>query len=191
MSGKVSFLIMGLVLAALCLGACGKKQTENPYGSLIAGLGDEEAYAFLTMDHEYFVCVTSDMVRDGGDGRQVSAACQVYYYAEGEVKNLGTVAGRGRAYPVSFSRDGIYAASEDSVEKYAVSEKEGILRLEKGVYRAVDSLSGSPCFTKMENGIRNEAEEDEYQELRKEYSRSQMIHFAFGASECLNEIIEW
>ena len=186
---KVKYLIMLTFIMLTCLTACGKK-AENPYGPTVAALGDDDAYAFLVMDYKYNVMVTSDMLYDSGTERQAAVYCDVYYYAGGDVKNLGTIMSSGTAYPISFSKDGIYAASGHSIEKYAVSEKDGMLYLEKGVYVTFDE-NGSEHYTCVLDGEETESTEQEFTEMTEEYASSQVIHFAYGAADCLNEMIRF
>jgi hypothetical protein len=150
----------------MCFTACGNEQKENPYGEIVEKLGDNDAYALLEMNYENNVLVTTDMVYDEGHESQAAVYCTVYYEVNDEAKELGTIMSDGTAYPISFSKDGIYAASGNSVEKYAISEKDGTLYLEKGSYG-----------------------EQEYQKLLEEYSTSCIIHFAYGVSDgCYNSI---
>ncbi|HHV12810.1 MAG TPA: hypothetical protein GXX75_21280 [Clostridiales bacterium] len=181
---------IGLALIIMGLTACSQKQMDNPYGNIVAGLGDNAAYAFLEMDYKYNVMVTSDGIYDEGEESQAAIYCDVYYYTGGEVKKLGTIMSDGTAYPVSFSKDGIFVASGHSVGKYVISEKEGILSLEKGVYEKFDSF-GNPSYTIIANGIEMESTESEYQEMQKEYAASQIIHFSYGSNGSINEIRKW
>jgi hypothetical protein len=182
---------MGLVLLCLILPACGQRQTEDPYGEVIAELEDDELYAILKMDYKNTVLVTTDLVYDEGSEQQAAISCDIYYCMDKEAKKLGTVTSDGTAYPVSFSKDGIFVGSGHSVEKYAISEKDGTLYLEKGVYMEYDK-NGNEHYICTENGEEAEATEQEYQELLDEYGVSSIIHFAYGASdECVNEIPEW
>ncbi len=165
MNGKKRMILGALILICICVTACGKKQVENPYGNIIGGLGDAYAYAFLVMDYDYNILVTSDMIYDEGTEKQASICCDVYYYSSGEAKNIGSIESEGTAYPLSFSKSGIFAASGNGIEKYVISEKDGSLYLEKET-----------------------SSTEEYEELLNEYSESQIIHFSYGASGCLNEI---
>lgn len=184
---KKSYLSMAvLIIMTVCLTACGR-QAENPYGTTIANLGDGDAYAFLVMDYKYNVMVTSDMLYDAGTEKQAAIYCDVYYYTGGEAKNLGTIMSDGTAYPISFSKDGIFAASGHKIEKYAVSEKDGMLYLEKGVYVKFDE-NGNEYYTCILGGEETESTEQEFMEMTEEYASSQVIHFAYGAADCLNEI---
>ena len=183
---KKNYLITLILIMAICLSACGRK-TENPYGAVVAGLGDDDAYAFLEMDYKYYVMVSSDMLYDTGTEKQAAIYCDVYYYADGETKNLGTIMSNGTAYPISFSDDGIFTASGHSVEKYAVSEKDGMLYLEKGVYVTFDE-NGNAYYTCVLNGEKTESSDQEFMEMTEEYAESQIIHFAYGAADCINHI---
>lgn len=184
MSKKSCFIIPVIIIMTLCLTACGGK-VENPYGTTVADLGDDDAYAFLEMDYDYNVMVSSDLLYDTGRENQAAVYCDVYYYTDGEAKNLGTIMSDGTAYPVSFSEDGIFTASGHSVEKYAVSESEGVLYVEKGVYVEYDE-NGNEHYTCVVNGEETESTEQEYMEMTEEYASSQVIHFAYGAADCLN-----
>lgn len=183
---KTICLTVCLICSAVCLAACGRK-VENPYGTAVASLGDNDAYAFLEMDYQYNVMATSDMLYDSGTEKQAAIYCDVYYYTGKEAKNLGSIMSDGTAYPISFSNDGLFAASGHSIEKYAVSEKEGILFLEKGAYIKLDE-NGNEYYTCVLNGEESESTEQEFLEMTEEYASSQVIHFAYGAADCLNHI---
>jgi len=187
MNGKKRMILGAFILICICVTACGKKQGENPYGNIIGGLGDAYAYAFLVMDYDYNILVTSDMIYDEGTEKQAAIDCDVYYYSSGEAKHIGSIESEGTAYPLSFSKSGIFAASGHSVEKYVISEKDGSLYLEKGIYETFDE-SGNTFYTSREGGEETSSTEKEYRELLNEYSESQIIHFSYGASGCVNEI---
>jgi hypothetical protein len=190
MQNKKRRFIIGLVFFCLLLSGCGQKQTENPYGEVIAELGDDELYAILKMDYKNTVLVTTDLVYDEGSEQQAAIGCDVYYCVNNGTKKLGSITGDGTAYPVSFSKNGIFVGSGHSAEKYAISEKEGTLYLEKGVYIDYDE-DGKEHYTWVKNGEETESTEQEYQELVDEYGAGSIIHFAYGASdECVNEIPE-
>lgn len=184
---KKKVMIAGLLILTMCIAACGKKQKENPYGAVVAELGDEDAYAFLDMDYKYYVMVSSDMLYDEGVEDQAAAYCTLYYYGNDEGVELGMVMSEGTAYPISFSKDGIFAASGHSIEKYAISEKEPELYLEKGVYIEYDE-NGNEHYTCVTNGKEEESNEKEYQKMSEEYGKSQVIHFSYGADGCINQI---
>lgn len=187
MKNKKIFVIISLIIATICLAGCGNKKEENPYGAVIAGLGDNEAYAILVMDHPYHVLVTSDLLYDAGIEKQAAAYCDVYYYEDHEAKKLGAIMSAGTAYPIAFSRDGIYAASGSSIEKYAISE-EGVLILEIGIYIKYDE-EGNESYSCMIDGKESDSTKQAYLELSEEYASAQVVHFAYGAADCLNEIM--
>lgn len=184
--------LMTLSMVCLCLAACGTAadaEDDNPYGSLIADLGDEDAYALLEMAYAHNVLVTSDTTYDAGAERQAAITCDVYYPAGTKPEKLGTLMSDGTAYPLSFSKDGIYAASGHRIEKYAISEKDGALYLEKGVYEIFDA-DGNARYTCVLGTEERDATAQEFTALAEEYAASQIIHFAYGASDgCLNHIL--
>jgi len=182
MNRKRKIVLFVAALMVLCFMGCGKNE-ENPYGAMVSELGDNDAYALLEMDYKYNVLVTSDMLYDEGNEKQAAIDCNIYYYAGNEVKSLGSIISNGTAYPVTFSKDGIFAASGHHVEKYAVSEKDGTLYLSEAVYEKFDE-NGNEYYTD-QNG--EAATEQEYLALTEEYSKSQIVHFAYGASDCVNE----
>lgn len=178
------------VILLLCLVSCGKASRENPYGDIVGGLDDNTAYAFLDMDYDNFVMASSDMLYDEGSENAAAVYCDIYYCVDGEPQKIGEVISEGTAYPISFSKDGIYAASGHMVEKYAVSEKEGRLYIEKGIYEEFDD-NGNALYRCVSDGLETESNEDEFRELLNEYSDSQIVHFSYGASGCVNEIRTW
>lgn len=189
MKNKKLFLIISLIVAILCFTACKDKKEENPYGAVIGGLGDNEAYAVLVMDHPYHVLVTSDLLYDAGIEKQAAAYCDVYYYQDSEAKKLGTIMSAGTAYPIAFSKDGIYAASGSSVEKYVISKEDGTLILEMGIYIKYDE-DGNESYSCMIAGKESDSTKQAYLELSEEYASAQVVHFAYGAADCLNEIVK-
>lgn len=158
------------------------------YGNVVAGLGDKDAYAFLVMDYDYNVMLTSDMIYDEGTEQQAAVYCDVYYYVDGKAKKLGTIMSDGTAYPITFTKDGIFAASGHKIEKYAISE-EGALYLEKGVYERFDE-AGNVQYTGMTGEQERESTEQEYQEMVNEYGKSRVVHFSYGAEDSVNEFHE-
>ncbi len=191
MNSKKPFIIIGIIFLSICFTGCGKKPVDNTeaYGNIIAGLGDAEAYAFLVMDTDNHVLVTSDSVYDTGTEKQASISCNVYYFFSGKTENLGSIAGGGTAYPLTFSESAIYTASNHSVERYTVSDKDGLLHLECGIYENFDE-TGNASYTSIKGEEETVSTEAEYVSLINEYAESQMIHFSYGASGCMNEIMK-
>ena len=52
----------------------------------------------------------------------------------------------GTAYPISYDKTGIYAASGHEVQRFGINEKDGSLVLEEGVYEIIDE-NGNPTFS--------------------------------------------
>lgn len=163
-------------------------ESENSmYGEIVAGLGDEEAYAFLSMDYGYDVLLTTDLIYDAGTEQQAAVSCDVYYPVDDEVKKLGSILSDGTAYPLTFTKDGIFAASGHKIEKYGISE-EGTLYLEKGVYEQFDE-AGNATYIRMTGDQESPSTEAEYQELLNAYGSSQIVHFSYGADGAVNEYL--
>ena len=163
--------------------------SENDvYGDIIAGLGDEDTYAFLVINYEYNVLLTSDLVYDEGTEKQAAIDCDVYYPVDGTAKKLGSILSDGTAYPITFTKDGIFAASGHKVEKYGISQ-EGNLYLEKGVYEQFDE-AGNATYICRTGNQESEVTEQEYQALVNEYTKSQIVHFSYGAEGSVNEYQE-
>jgi len=188
MDSRKRLIIAGIVFFSMCLMACGKRQVDNAsaYGNIVGSLGDEKAYAFLVMNTDCNVLVTSDLVYDAGGESQASICCDVYYYFDGEAKNLGSINSGGTAYPVCFSEDGIFSAGGHSVQKYTVSEKDGILHL-VGMLESFDE-DGNASYTRFVDSEEENSSEEEYQKLWEEYTSAQIVHFSYGSNGCLNEI---
>lgn len=164
-------------------------ESENStYGDIIAGLGENGTYAFLEMDYNYMVLLTSDLIYDEGAEQQAAVYCDVYYYVDDDTKKIGTIMSDGTAYPITFTTDGIFAASGHKIEKYAISE-EGTLYLEKGVYEQFDE-AGNVQYISIIGGQERESIEQEYLEMVNEYGRSQIVHFTYGAEDSVNEFHE-
>lgn len=164
-------------------------ESENDiYEKVVAGLGDDDTYAFLEMNYDNMVMLTSDLVYDTGTEKQAAVYCDIYYYVDKDAKMLGTIMSDGTAYPITFTEDGIFAASGHKIEKYVISE-EGSLFLEKGIYEQFDE-AGNVRYISMMGEQESESTEQEYQEMVNEYGRSQIVHFSYGAEGSVNEYQE-
>lgn len=185
----LTLCILTIVITAACCiwtdSAKKYQKNENLYENTITQLGDSDAYAILDMDYNYNVLLTSDLLYDEGTEQQASICCNVYYYVGNEAKMLGTVMSDGTAYPITFTMDGIYAASGHKVEKYTISE-DGILYLQKGIYEQFDE-KGNASYNSMINGNESESTEQQYQDMLQEYGESQIIHFTYDKNEAVNE----
>lgn len=184
------------IIVAICFLTNPKKDLEDGmaeadnsiYENIISGLGDNAARAFLNMEYDYMVLLTSDMVYDEHNEKQAAIYCDVYYPVDGEVKKIGTIMSAGTAYPITFTKDGIFAASGHTVEKYVISE-EGELYLEKGVCEQF-SETGNATYISITGGQENESTDQEYQAMVEEYGASQIVHFSYDAASSINEYLK-
>lgn len=183
------------ILVAICFLTNPKKDIEDVtaerdnsiYENIVSGLGDREAYAFLDMNYKYMVLLTSDLIYDEGREKQAALGCDIYYPVNGKAEKLGSITSDGTAYPITFTEDGIFVASNHKTEQYAISEA-GELYLKKGVYEQFDE-AGNVRYTAVINGKEKELTELEYQQ-EEEYGRSQPVHFSYGAEDSVNEYLE-
>lgn len=130
------------------------------YGEVIEKLGDDDAYAYLEMDYPEDVFLTSSWVYEDTTDSCAGMKCNVYYYYDGEVKSLGCIESNGTGYPISFSKDGLFAGGNDGIRKYIIKE-----------------------------GALVELSEDDFD--YKEYEKSQTVHFAYGAADCSNILMNF
>lgn len=187
---KNRWSVLRIIILSVCLccfsAGCGNKQNNEVYGSILSGLGDNDAYAFLDMDYKNNVLVTTDMPYDEGAENQAAIYCNVYYAIGDSAGNPGTIMSGGTAYPLKFTKSGIYTASGHSVEKYMISEKDFSLILDIGVYEIFDE-SGKVTYKSEKNGVEKDITESEYQKMLEEYGSAQIIHFSYGADGSMNE----
>lgn len=167
-----------------------EEKTESEtgiYENIVAGLEDEDTYAFLMMDYNYHVLLTSDLIYDEGTEQQAAVYCDVYYPVDGKAKMLGTIMSDGTAYPITFTKDGIFASSAHKIEKYKIAEDD-TLYLEKGIYEQFDE-AGNAIYTSMTGVHESPSTVQEYQRLLLEYGKSQIVHFSYGAEDSVNEYL--
>ena len=183
--------VSGIVAVCFLTNPSSEYQAESEnsvYGNIVAGLGDEDAYAFLGMEYEYDVMLATDLIYDAGTEKQAAVYCDVYYPVGGDAKKLGTVMSDGTAYPITFTKDGIFAASGHKVEKYVISEN-GALYLEDGIYEEFDDV-GNATYIRMTGNQEIPSTQQEYQALLNAYGSSQVVHFSYGAEGSVNEYQE-
>ena len=176
--------IMGcaLILTLLSLlTACGKASSGASnvelYGSAVAALADDEAFAIVEAGAKNPVLLASSQLLDGG---QTAAFCDVYYAADGEAKKIGSIDDPGTTAPLSCDASGIYAAGEQQVLRYEISE-EGLLKLSEAVYIRYDD-SGRECFEKTAEGNTTQITEEEFLTFEEKAQKADPILFHYGAS---------
>lgn len=101
----VSCSILCAFILSLC--ACGKEGEDYAavYGETIGDLEGNELFAIIDTNAPLPVLLVTSQAYDDGAGKQAAITCDVYYPADKEVKNIGTIESMGTAYPVSpFSR---------------------------------------------------------------------------------------
>jgi hypothetical protein len=189
---NIGIKYIGIACALLVLlGGCGTSSESKVTYPVISELGDDELYAFVEIGLKEPVLLTTSASYEDGNEKQASVFCDVYYAEKGEAGEVGSIESDGTAYPLRFSPDGIYAAGGHRMELYSVDEKENTLVLAEGFYETFDE-NGDAAYTHVSGSKEEEISEEEYLTLTSEaLQKSQIIHFAYGASDgCWNEYIE-
>lgn len=97
---------------------------NDAYSSIIAELDDNASYAFLEMDYPEDVLVTTEQTYDSGIEESAAVQCNVYYFYNNEVIELGSIESLSTAYPLSFTRDAIWAGDNTAIKKYFIKDGE-------------------------------------------------------------------
>lgn len=133
---KVALYLVLCMLAGSVFG-CGKETPSNTnteiYGKTIGGLEDDELFAIIETNASLPVLLVSSQVYDDGLENRATLRCDVYYLIDNEVKNIGTIESMDAAYPISYDKSGIYAASDHDMQRFVI-DKSGAITLEEGNY---------------------------------------------------------
>ncbi len=185
--GKIKRIVSCLIIcvSVFSLSACGtESKSENNtaiYGETISKLEDNELFAIIDTNADSPVLLVTSQVYDDGTGNQAAITCDVYYPADKEVKKIGTVESMGTAYPISYDKTGIYAASGHSVNRFEI-EKSGVMKLSEGFYEQFDESGNATYIIEKENKSEAITEEEYYTAFEK-YSNATVVSFAYGASD--------
>ena len=121
---KICKTLVILVLMTIISGCGNKNNSAYEKAGIIANLDDDGSYAFLEMKYPENVLVTTEHVYDAGIESSAAVQCEVYYYYNNEVKDLGTIESLSTAYPLSFTEDAIWAGDNTGVKKYIIKKGE-------------------------------------------------------------------
>ena len=130
MKKNKNFAILTMVFFTIAT-ACGSQDDSKneAYSCIISELDDDASYAFLEMDYPEDVLVTTEQTYDSGDEESAAVQCKVYYLYNNEVLELGTIESLSTAYPISFTKDAIWAGDNTAIRKYEIENGE-LLELE-------------------------------------------------------------
>lgn len=151
------------------------------YTSTVAGLEDDEQFAYVEINAESPVLLVSDMTYDNRDGNHASISCDIYYAVGGEVRKLGNVESFGTAFPIAYDQTGIYGADGHGVWRFVIDEKDGSLKLEEVIRENFDE-SGNAAYTRTRDGNAVEVTEQEYLKAWENYGNAEVVNFGYGAS---------
>ena len=116
-------LLAFLIGSVLLLTACGGKKADNTYHDAIAALPENTYSATVDIGLDKPVLLVTDGVYDDGNGNEAAIYCDVYYPVGKKIQKIGSVESMGTAYPIAYSKDGIYAALDRGVQKYNVDKQ--------------------------------------------------------------------
>lgn len=180
------------VLAAVGFVKMEGQNGEDLYGAIIAGLGDDEQFALLDFDEGQQVLLTTDLTYDDGNGHNAALYCNVCicvdkkaYYALGSIESMGT------AYPVSFAKGRIYAASGHSVAVYTFDtvNRQWVTTQ----YEEVFDENGKASYYRITTGTasnqnigvreKESVSEEDFLAVMEEYGEAGVVSFGYGADE--------
>ena len=178
-----SCIVFCMLAALLC--SCGNKNKSDDYAqiyeSTIGGLEDDELFAIVEINVSSPVLLVTSQAYEDGLGNQASIFCDVYYPIDGEAKNAGMIESLGTAYPLSYDKNGIYAASGHDLQRFEIDEKTGAALLAERVYEKFDA-NGNAVYTLEKEGNTEAITEMEYFKAFEAYSQATVVNFSYGAS---------
>lgn len=177
----VSCFILCMLIFSLC--ACGKER-ENPaavYEETIRGLHDNEFFVTIDTNAPLPVLLVTSQVYDDGTGKQATIQCDVYYLADKEIKNIGTIESMGTAYPVSYDKTGIYTASGHDMQRFEIGQS-GTIMLAEGIYEQFDE-NGNAAYTMKKENETKTISKKEYDAAFEKYTNATVVNFTNGAPD--------
>lgn len=174
--------VLAVVIAAVQLFAA--RSEENPYElytATVAGLEDDEQFAYVEINAELPVLLVTDMTYNNRDGNQAGLFCDVYYAVSGEVRKLGKVESFGTAYPIAYDQTGVYGADGHGVWRFVIDEKDGTLKLAEVIRESFDE-NGNAAYFRETDGNTVEVTEQEYLKAWENYGNALVVSFRYGAS---------
>ncbi len=179
----IAGLCICVFAAGILMAGFGKKETGNEdlYGGIIAGLGDDTQFSLCDIGEKNNVLFTADMTYDDGNGHNAAMYSDVYYNNGKEAYPLGRITGMGMAYPVSYGKQCIYAASAHGLTVYTFDKKIPGWRMAAYAESFDEDGNASYHYTKEENT--NEISKKEYEAAWEGYKKSTVVNFGHGASD--------
>lgn len=178
----ISYMIICVLVFSLS--ACAKQSKSNRnqelYGETVGGLEDDELFAIIETNASAPVLLVSSSVYDDGLGNQAALVCDVYYVVDNEVQKTGTIQSFGTAYPISYDKTGIYAASGHDIQRFGIQE-DGTIKLEEGMSEVFDE-NGNPTYVRDTGNHTEAATEEAYLSELEKYGESTIVNFGYGAS---------
>lgn len=178
--GIVRLAVLMFLALALTGGGQREKNRNEEYGGIIAGLRDDEQFALEDIGEKYDVLFTTDVTYEDGAGHHAALAADVYYVIEGQACSMGGIESMGTAYPVSYGKRCIYAASAHCLQVYEIDTAKQQLSL-KAQYETIFDETDHISFRCTKDGQEEIISEDDYEKIYKEYEKSTVVNFGYGA----------
>lgn len=152
---------------------------ESIYQSVLADMKEDEYYAFLEVpESEIPILLISDFVFKDENGMEQSIECEAYYAWDGKVKELGTIASTGTAYPIRYDFTGIYAAGGHGVIKYAWDNKAKELVEVESAAEIFDKKGNATYeYFNQEDGRHVSKKSNEFDAMFKKYQQGKIVNF--------------
>ncbi|MCD8197686.1 MAG: M56 family metallopeptidase [Lachnospiraceae bacterium] len=183
----VAAVICVLALVFLAANPSGGEKSggtnEEMYGETVANLGDDEQFALVDIGMANDVLLVTDGSYDY-DGVNASIGCEVYYYIDREVRDLGRIESMSTAYPVCYGEKCLYTASNSSFEIYVIDTEERALVTETQ-YKA-DYSEDDGVYYKITDGAEIISEEEFWASFEI-YAAGTVVNFGYGASDAAVE----
>ncbi|MCD8241612.1 MAG: M56 family metallopeptidase, partial [Lachnospiraceae bacterium] len=178
----VAAVICVLALVFLAANPSGSEKSggtnEEMYGETVANLRDDEQFTLVDIGMANDVLLVTDASYDY-DGVNASIGCEVYYYIDGEVRDLGWIESMGTAYPVCYGDKCFYTASNSSFEIYVIDTEERALVTETQ-YKA-DHGEDDSVYYKITDGVEMISEEEFWASFEI-YATETLVKLSYGAT---------
>ncbi len=189
------YVLVWAALAVCMLAAVGfikmeRQSGEDLYGAIIAGLGDDEQFALLEFGEGQQVLLTSDLTYDYGNGNNAAIYCNACICVDGKAYYaLGSIESMGTAYPVSYSKGRLYAASGHSVSVYTfdMENRQWVTTQ----YEETFDENGTPFYYRITTGTlsnqnigtraKEAVSEADFLAVQEEYGSAAVVSFGYGA----------
>lgn len=158
---------------------CTSSNGNEVYNDFISGLSEDQYYAFAELEGlTYPVLLVADGVYEFDSETLATFFCDVYYVKDGEVIFLGTIRSDGTAYPIAYSKDGIYTAGHHYTGRYIVDEQTCELVLTEYAKEEFAEGTGDETYFYTSNDVTEQvSDRTELEALFEKYNNAEVVNF--------------